>query len=207
MALKAALERELAKCGLSDKVSIVGTGCLGPCSAGPVIVVDDVFYERLKPQDAAEIVTEHLLRGRPVGAADPQASRRPQRAATPTTSISSSGRRRSCCATAASIDPTQIEDYIARDGYQALAKALTANDGDEVIETLKTSGLRGRGGAGFPTWLKWKITREQPGAAKYVVCNADEGDPGAFMDRSVLEGDPHSVIEGMTIAARTIGSR
>ena len=205
MALKSALERELAKCGLSETVSIVGTGCLGPCSAGPVIVVDDVFYERLKPQDAAELVSEHLLRGRPLARLTHK--RLDGRSVPNANDIDFFKRQtkivlRNCGV----IDPTQIEDYIARDGYQALARTLAGKDGEGVIATLKTAGLRGRGGAGFPTWLKWKITRDQPGAAKHVVCNADEGDPGAFMDRSVLEGDPHSVIEGMMIAAWTIGS-
>ncbi len=106
------------------------------------------------------------------------------------------------------IDPQQIEDYIAADGYQALAKAVTQNNAEAVIETMHVSGLRGRGGAGFPTWRKWKFTREaKPATRKFVVCNADEGDPGAFMDRSVFEGDPHSVLEGMAIAAHTVGAQ
>jgi NADH-quinone oxidoreductase subunit F len=206
MALKSALECALAKCGLSDKVSIVGTGCLGPCSAGPVMVVDEVFYERLKPQDAAELVSEHLVRGRPVARLTHK--RLDGRNVPHAKDIDFFKRQtkivlRNC----GIIDPTRIEDYIARDGYQALAKVLASKDADAVIGTMKASGLRGRGGAGFPTWMKWKVTRDQPGPLKHVVCNADEGDPGAFMDRSVLEGDPHSVIEGMMIAAWTIGAQ
>jgi NADH-quinone oxidoreductase subunit F len=206
MALRAALEAELAKRGLADKFSVVSTGCLGPCSAGPVIMIDDVFYEKLRPEDAVDIVGEHLVRKRVV---ERLTHKRPDGRGVPSVRDLDFFKRqtkivlRNCGA----IDPQKIEDYLARDGYQALARVITEKNADVVIETMRTSGLRGRGGAGFPTWRKWKFTREAPGDVKYVVCNADEGDPGAFMDRSVLEGDPHSVIEGMAIAAATIGAR
>ena len=203
--LKAALERELQLRNKDDQVTIVETGCLGPCSAGPVLLIDDVFYEKLKPQDAVELVAEHLVRGRPVQRLTHK--RLDGRDVPAMKDIEFFKRQtkivlRNC----GRIDPTRIEEYIAQDGYQALAKVLSEDSPDAVIQTLKTSGLRGRGGAGFPTALKWKFTRQSAGAPKYVVCNADEGDPGAFMDRSVLEGDPHSVIEGMIIAAATIGA-
>jgi len=203
--VKAALEKELDDRQMLDRVSIVGTGCLGPCSGGPALIIDDVFYENLKPQDAKDIVVEHLERGKVVerlthkrpdgravaGAADMDFFKRQNKIVL-----------RHCGV----IDPRRIEDYIANDGYQALAKVITENSPKSIIETMQTSGLRGRGGAGFPTWRKWKFTREAKGERKYVVCNADEGDPGAFMDRSMLEGDPHSVIEGMIIAAHTVGA-
>jgi NADH-quinone oxidoreductase subunit F len=204
--VQAALERELADRQLGKRVSIVGTGCLGPCSGGPALMIDDVFYENLCPQDAKEIVTEHLGRGRIV---ERLTHKRPDGRAVANAVDMDFFRRqkkivlRNC----GQIDPQRIEDYIARDGYQALAKTLTENSPETVIETMRASGLRGRGGAGFPTWRKWKFTREAPGQQKYVVCNADEGDPGAFMDRSVLEGDPHSVIEGMVIAGHTVGAQ
>jgi NADH-quinone oxidoreductase subunit F len=204
--VQAALERELAERQMEQRVSIVGTGCLGPCSGGPALMIDDVFYEKLSPQDAKEIVAEHLGRERIV---ERLTHKRPDGRAVATAVEMDFFRRqekivlRNC----GQIDPQRIEDYIARDGYQALAKVLAENSPETVIETMRTSGLRGRGGAGFPTWRKWKFTREAPGEQKYVVCNADEGDPGAFMDRSVLEGDPHSVIEGMAIAGHTVGAQ
>jgi len=204
-ALKANLEKELAHRGLQDKVSIIETGCLGLCAAGPVVRIGDVFYERLKAEDAQELVAEHIVRRRVVERLTHK--RADGRGVSKAADIDFFKRQtkivlRNC----GEIDPTRIEDYIGAGGYQALAKTLTQNNPEAVIETLRTSGLRGRGGAGFPTWRKWKATREAEGGVKYVVCNADEGDPGAFMDRSVLEGDPHAVIEGMMIAAASIGA-
>lgn len=199
------LERELAERQLQDKVSIVGTGCMGPCSGGPVLMVGDVFYENIKPQDIKDIVVEHIGRGRVV---EHLAHKRPDGRPVPNAAEMDFFKRqkkillRNC----GQIDPQKIEDYIARDGYQALAGILQKNDAEDVIETMLTSGLRGRGGAGFPTWRKWKFTRDAKGDRKFVVCNADEGDPGAFMDRSILEGDPHCVIEGMVIAGFTVGA-
>ena len=204
--VKAALEQELACREMQQKVSLVGTGCLGPCSGGPALMIDDVFYEKLRPQDAKDIVAEHLCRGRVV---ERLTHKRPDGRAVANAADMDFFKRqkkivlRNC----GQIDPQRIEEYIARDGYQALARTLAENHAEAAIETMRVSGLRGRGGAGFPTWRKWKFTREAAGEVKYVVCNADEGDPGAFMDRSVLEGDPHSVIEGMAIAAHTVGAR
>jgi NADH-quinone oxidoreductase subunit F len=203
--VKTALEKELADHDLQEKVTIIGTGCLGPCSGGPALMIDNVFYENLKPQDAKDIVVEHVGRGKIV---ERLTHKRPDGRAVATAADMDFFKRqkkillRNCGV----IDPQQIEDYIARDGYQALGKAVTQNDAEALIDTMRVSGLRGRGGAGFPTWRKWKFTREAPGDKKFVVCNADEGDPGAFMDRSVLEGDPHAVIEGMAIAAHTVGA-
>jgi NADH-quinone oxidoreductase subunit F len=204
--IKDALQEQLAERRMEDKVDIVETGCLGPCSAGPSLMIGEVFYEKLQPEDAAEIVAEHLAKGRVV---ERLAHKRPDGRTVSNAADMDFFKRqtkivlRNCGV----IDPQKIEDYIARDGYQALAEAIQRNQPEAVIDTLKTSGLRGRGGAGFPTWRKWSLTRQAVGELKYVICNADEGDPGAFMDRSVLEGDPHSVIEGMIIAAHTIGAQ
>ncbi len=206
--VKAALEEQLAERQMrqmEETVSVVGTGCLGPCSGGPALMIGDVFYEKLRPQDARDIVVEHLGRGRVV---ERLTHKRPDGRAVANAAEMDFFKRQKkiLLSNCGLIDPQRIEDYIARDGYQALAKALEQNDPEQVIETLRTSGLRGRGGAGFPTWRKWRFTRDAAGAPKYVVCNADEGDPGAFMDRSVLEGDPHSVIEGMIVAGHTVGA-
>ena len=203
--VKQSIEEELERRGIHDGVSVIGTGCLGPCSAGPTLLIDNVFYEDVKPQDGSSLVNEHILRGQVVSRLT---HRRPDGRKVANAAEMDFFKRqakivlRNCGV----IDPQRIEDYIARDGYQALAKVVSTNLPQEVIETMRVSGLRGRGGAGFPTWRKWKLTRESAGDAKFAVCNADEGDPGAFMDRSVLEGDPHSVIEGMAIAAHTIGA-
>ncbi len=203
--LKARLEEEIANRGLGEKVSIIETGCLGPCSAGPAMIVDGVFYEQVQVEDCRDIVAEHLAKGKVV---DRLTHKRPDGRDVPNTQDMDFFKRqtkivlRNC----GTIDPQDIEQYIARDGYQSLAKVLSENDPEAVIDTLKASGLRGRGGAGFKTWAKWMFTRNAEGDVKYVVCNADEGDPGAFMDRSILEGDPHSLIEGMAIAAVTVGA-
>ena len=178
LAIKDAVENELREQGLEDKVSVIGTGCLGPCSSGPAMMIDSAFYGNVTPQDCKEIVSVHLVKGRVVGRLT---HKRPDgRDVSSTDEIDFFRRQqkivlRNC----GLIDPRHIEDYIARDGYQALARVLAANQPDATIETLKTSGLRGRGGAGFPTWRKWKLTRDAMGDGKYVVCNADEGDPGA----------------------------
>jgi NADH-quinone oxidoreductase subunit F len=204
-AVRAALEKALQQRNVNGSVRIVETGCLGPCSGGPVLMIDDAFYERVGAHDCEELVALHLEKGqvvdrlthkRPDGRAVPQAREMDFYRLQEKVVLRNCGR----------IDPQQIDDYIARDGYQALARVLTEKQPEAIIETLKTSGLRGRGGAGFPTWRKWSFARQAAGDVKYVVCNADEGDPGAFMDRSVLEGDPHSLIEGMAIAAAVIGS-
>ncbi|AVX21205.1 MULTISPECIES: NADH-quinone oxidoreductase subunit NuoF [Carboxydocella] len=204
-----ALESSLAEAGLSQQAKVVKTGCFGFCRLGPIVVIypDETFYTSVSPADAAEIVNSHLLQDRPVKRLlyhGPEAEeviekfrdidffRYQKRIAL-----------RNC----GQIDPENIHEYIARDGYQALAKALTSLTPAEVIATVKASGLRGRGGGGFPTGLKWEFTANAPGEIKYVVCNADEGDPGAFMDRSILEGDPHSVLEAMAIAGYAIGAQ
>ena len=206
--VKDALEQALKKHDLQDKVAVIGTGCLGPCSAGPVVLVgkDNVFYEHVTPQDAEEIVEKHIIGGAIIerltrtGAVNDKPT--PKLADIDFFKKQVKIVLRNC----GRIDPNSIEDYIGCDGYQALAKAITTLTPDKVIEEMKKSGLRGRGGAGFPTWLKWSFTRKSPGNTKYILCNADEGDPGAFMDRSILEGDPHSVIEGIIIGAYAIGA-
>ena len=205
--LKAALETSIASHGLSEKVAIVETGCMGPCSAGPVLQIDNVFYEQVLAGDAEELVVGHLVEGHAVKRLLPRRLRDRDAVVSEKRDIGFFRKQtkivlRHC----GIIDPLRIEDYIAHDGYQALAKALTQLSSDAVIDEMRKSGLRGRGGAGFPTWRKWDFTRRAPSDTKYVLCNADEGDPGAFMDRSMLEGDPHSVIEGMAIAAYTVGA-
>ncbi|MBF0544087.1 MAG: NADH-quinone oxidoreductase subunit NuoF [Candidatus Riflebacteria bacterium] len=206
--LSTALRENLKKFGLDRETRVVETGCLGPCSVGPVAVVypDGVFYQNIKAEDAAEVVEKHILKGRMV---ERLVSKEHNGKSLPRIEEIDFFRRqekivlRNC----GMIDPMRIEEYIARDGYQALAQALTKMTPDQVVEEVKKSGLRGRGGAGFSTGLKWSITKKAPGNEKFVLCNGDEGDPGAFMDRSVLEGDPHSVIEGMAIAAYAIGAK
>ena len=204
----AALREKVQDMGLAAECKVIETGCLGPCAVGPVAAVypDGVFYQGLKPEDAGEIVEEHLLKGRVVErltASGPAAGERIQALKdVPFFRRQVKIVLRNC----GLIDPQRIEEYVARDGYSALAKALTEMTPDQVIAEVKKSGLRGRGGAGFPTGLKWELTRKATGERKFVLCNGDEGDPGAFMDRSVLEGDPHSVLEGMAVAAYAIGA-
>ncbi len=200
-AFKEAVERH----GLGTSVELVHTGCMGPCAGGPVakVMPDGVFYQKLTPENAEEIVTEHLKGGRVVERLvyqDEYGKQVPQESDIKFFNRQTKIVLRNC----GLIDPLNIEEYIARDGYQPLATLLKGVAQDDVVESILKSGLRGRGGGGFPTGLKWKLTRRAEGNPKSVVCNADEGDPGAFMDRSVLEGDPHSVIEGMAIAAYAI---
>ncbi len=203
--VKSALASEINRQGIGQTVSVCEVGCQGPCSGGPVVAVGDVFYEKVSPEDCSEIVRKHLVGGHLV---DRLNHRRPDGRKVPKVDDIEFFRRQTkiVLERCGQIDPQRIEDYIGAGGYQALAKALTARDADAVLQELKASGLRGRGGAGFPTWRKWDFTRHATGDEKYVVCNADEGDPGAFMDRSLLEGDPHAIIEGMAIAAHTIGA-
>ena len=203
-----ALRAEIQKAGLEEQVAVREAGCMGPCVRGPVLRVgpEDVFYQGVKPEDAAEIVREHLMGGRVVErlvARDEQTGKlQAHSQEIPFFTRQTQIVLRHC----GRIDPERIEEYVARDGYAALAKVLSGLTPEQVVEEMKGSGLRGRGGAGFPTFMKWEFTRRAPGDEKYVLCNADEGDPGAYMDRSVLEGDPHSVIEGMAIAAFTVGA-
>ena len=206
------LENELAAKGLADEIKVVQTGCFGLCALGPIMIVypEGTFYSRVTNEDVSEIVEEHLLKGRPVqrliyndGAED--AANEHGVSSLNDTNFYKSQKRvalRNCGV----INPEVIDEYIARDGYMALAKVLTEMTPDDVINTLLASGLRGRGGAGFPTGQKWKFAKAYDNDQKYVCCNADEGDPGAFMDRSVLEGDPHAVLEAMAIAGYTIGA-
>jgi NADH-quinone oxidoreductase subunit F len=195
--------------GLQDEVKVIETGCVGSCDLGPLALVypEGVFYQKLKPEDAEDIVSEHLLKGRLVERLlykEPATSKAvPSLKSIDFFKYQEKIVLRNCGV----INPLNIEEYIARDGYMALGKVLTSMTQDEVIQEVLDSGLRGRGGGGFPTGLKWKFARQAQGDVKYVVCNADEGDPGAFMDRSVLEGDPHSVIEAMAIAGYAIGAK
>jgi NADH:ubiquinone oxidoreductase subunit F (NADH-binding)/(2Fe-2S) ferredoxin/NAD-dependent dihydropyrimidine dehydrogenase PreA subunit len=187
---------------LSDEALLTETGCAGPCSQGPLLRVmpDDVLYTQVRPEDAEEIVRDHLIGGHVVCRLLWEGHE----------SLSSipffAHQKKSVLANSGVIDPDRIEAYEARGGNKGLKRALTEMSPEAIIAAVEASGLRGRGGAGFPTGRKWRFTSDAPGETKYVVCNADEGDPGAFMDRAILEGDPHAVIEGMTIAARAIGA-
>ncbi len=198
---------ELDKANIDGiQCNLVKTGCLGPCSGGPALFIDDTFYEQVKPEDVPELIREHIQNGnivRRLTHKKPDGTPAPTEADIDFFSIQSKVVLRNC----GKIDPENIEDYITADGYQGLARTLKELDPERIVDEILKSGLRGRGGAGFKTGLKWKFTKDSPGDVKYVVCNADEGDPGAFMDRSVLEGDPHSLVEGMTIAAIAIGSK
>lgn len=205
----AALEQRIARRGLAEEVRVAWTRCRGMCAVEPVVILlpRGVLYCRVDPADAAAIVEETLVEGRLVDRLlyeEPEARRAvPLYRETPFFSR----QVRVGLANCGIIDPESIEDYIARDGYRGLARALTELTPEQVIREVKESGLRGRGGAGFSTGTKWELCRKAPGDTKYVICNGDEGDPGAFMDRSILESDPHAVLEGMTIAARAIGAR
>jgi len=201
------MKDEIKRVGLQDEVNVVETGCHGLCALGPIVVVypEGTFYSLVKVEDVPEIVEEHLLKGRPVKRLiyDEESSIGPK-SLTDTDFFKKQYRiaLRNCGV----INPEKIDEYIARDGYEALGKVLTSMKPQEVIDIITKSGLRGRGGAGFPTGKKWQFCANVPSDIKYVCCNADEGDPGAFMDRSVLEGDPHAVLEAMTIAGYAIGS-
>ena len=203
-----AFKDELAKKGLDREVMLVETGCHGMCEMGPVVVVypEGAFYCRVTPEDVPEIVEEHLYKGRIVQRLLYTVPEDMEKVPYYKDIPFYSKQHRIVLSNCGYIDPEKIEEYIARDGYMALGKALLEMTPEEVLEEVKRSGLRGRGGAGFPTGLKWEFARKASGDKKYVICNADEGDPGAFMDRSTLEGDPHSVIEGMAIGAYAIGA-
>ncbi len=193
-------------CGIGNDVQIVKTGCFGLCEKGPIVKVlpEEAFYVEVKPEDAETIVNEHLLKGRVV---DSLLYREKGADKTNLSEIKFyQKQKRLVLRNCGVIDPEEINEYIARQGYAALEKVLFEMTPEDVLEELKVSGLRGRGGAGFPTWLKWKFSADVDSAEKFIVCNADEGDPGAYMDRSTLEGDPHSILEAMTIAAKTVGA-
>ena len=208
--VKDRLAAELKAQGLEEEIKIVQTGCFGLCALGPVMIVypEGTFYSRVTPDDVPEIVSEHLLKGRPVERLVYKEGAEVQShgAASLNDTNFYKSQMRVALRNCGVINPEQIDEYIARDGYMALGKVLTEMSPDDVIRVLLDSGLRGRGGAGFPTGLKWKFAKAYDNDQKYVCCNADEGDPGAFMDRSVLEGDPHAVLEAMTIAGYTIGA-
>ena len=202
------LQKRLEADGISDKVEVITVGCFGFCEKGPIvkIIPDNTFYIQVTPEDADEIITEHIIGGRRI-------ERLLYEDASTKKIVSDSKHMdfyqkqlRIALRNCGFINPENIEEYIARDGYFALANCLLHKQPIEVIDSIKRSGLRGRGGGGFPTGLKWELTQRQQSAVKYVVCNADEGDPGAFMDRSILEGDPHSIVEAMAVCGYSIGA-
>jgi len=201
-------EETLKEKGLSDEIAVIRTGCFGLCALGPIVIVypEGSFYKEVKETDVAVIVEEHLLKGRIVKHLlyDESAGKEPVQSLNDTAFYKK--QKRVALRNCGVIDPENIEEYIALDGYQALAKCLTEMTPQEVIQVVKDSGLRGRGGGGFPTGLKWEFTTKTPAPQKYVVCNADEGDPGAFMDRSVLEGDPHCIVEALTLCGYATGA-
>ena len=206
-------ESEIEKNGLAEEVKVVQTGCFGLCALGPVVIIypEGTFYSRVQESDVAEIVSEHLLKGRLVERlVYKDADEAIIEEAGKTLSLNDTNfyktQKRVALRNCGLIDPENIDEYIAMDGYAALGKVLTEMKPEEVVQVVKDSGLRGRGGGGFPTGLKWSFTAANSADQKYVVCNADEGDPGAFMDRSVLEGDPHCLIEAMTICGYATGA-
>ncbi len=204
----AEFEKEIAEKGLADEIKVIRTGCFGLCALGPIVVVypEGAFYSQIKVEDVSEIVDEHLIKGRIVKHLlyDDTVAGDTVKSLNETQFYKK--QKRVALRNCGVIDPENINEYIAMDGYQALAKCLTEYTPDEVIQIVKDSGLRGRGGGGFPTGLKWSFTRKNQADQKYVVCNADEGDPGAFMDRSVLEGDPHCIVEAMAICGYATGA-
>jgi NADH:ubiquinone oxidoreductase subunit F (NADH-binding)/ferredoxin len=201
--IKDALEAELTKNGLTKEYKVVATGCNGFCVEGPIMNVypEGVFYEKLKPDAVPQIVEEHLLKGRPVDKF--LYKRTPLKKDIPffKDQVFRVLKNKDL------MDPENIEEYIALEGYQAAAKALHEMAPEEIVKTVKDSGIRGRGGAGFPTGLKWELCASTPSDERFILCNGDEGDPGVFVDRSIMEGNPHAVLEGMIIAARAIGAR
>ena len=204
----AEFEKEIVEKGLADEIKVIRTGCFGLCALGPIVVVypEGAFYSQIKVEDVSEIVDEHLIKGRIVKHLlyDDTVAGDTVKSLNETQFYKK--QKRVALRNCGVIDPENINEYIAMDGYQALAKCLTEYTPDEVIQIVKDSGLRGRGGGGFPTGLKWSFTRKNQADQKYVVCNADEGDPGAFMDRSVLEGDPHCIVEAMAICGYATGA-
>ncbi|MEG2653377.1 MAG: NADH-quinone oxidoreductase subunit NuoF, partial [Ruthenibacterium sp.] len=207
--ISTAFEKELVAVDLQNEVKVVRTGCFGLCALGPIVVVypEASFYSNVKVEDVKEIVGEHLLKGRPVTRLLYDETVNPDKTVKSLDETAFYRKQvRIALRNCGVINPENIDEYIAFDGYQALGKALTEMKPADVIQTMLDSGLRGRGGAGFPTGLKWKFAAGNASDQKYVCCNADEGDPGAFMDRSVLEGDPHVVLEAMAIAGYAIGA-
>ena len=203
-----ALDEQIAIAKLEGEIKVVKTGCFGICALGPIMIVypEGSFYSLVKAEDVPEIVQEHLLKGMPVTRLLYEETVQGDEIISFQHTGFYAKQMRVALRLCGVVDPYVIEDYIAYDGYQALAKALTQMSPQDVIDEIKKSGLRGRGGAGFLTGIKWGFAAAQPAGQKYVACNADEGDPGAFMDRSVLEGDPHCIIEAMAIAAYAVGA-
>ena len=201
-------KQTLASKGLDNEVQVVQTGCFGFCEKGPIVKLlpDNTFYVQVKPEDVEEIINEHIIKGRKVERLlyiDPKT----QEHKTDSKHMGFYKKQmRIALRNCGFINPENIDEYIAREGYEALAKVLEDNDPQKTIDIIKKSGLRGRGGGGFPTGLKWEIASKNAADQKYMICNADEGDPGAFMDRSILEGDPHSIIEAMAIGGFCIGA-
>jgi len=207
--VRQALEEELERQQLRQDVEIHLSGCVGMCSKGPILIVNPgyIMYGNLRPEDAVEIVQKHLVEGKPVSRLVISEDHLFNRFYRIFGDSEFFGRQmRIALRNCGIIDPEKLDDYLAMRGYEALARVLTEMTPQQVIEEVKKSGLRGRGGAGFPTGLKWEYTARQPESEKYVICNADEGDPGAFMDRSAIEGDPHTILEGMIIGGYAIGS-
>ncbi len=206
--IRKAFIKEIAAKELNDEVRVVDAGCMGFCAAGPVVVIypEGTFYQKFSVADVKEVVEEHIVKGRPVERLMYQAHERTG-SVPHMKDIPFFGKQQLITLrNRGLIDAEKIDEYIARDGYMGAAKALTEMSPEDVVNEMKKSGLRGRGGGGFPTGMKWDFARKAAGDVKYILCNADEGDPGAFMDRSVLEGDPHAVIEGMIIAGYAIGA-
>ncbi|MBP1554379.1 MAG: NADH-quinone oxidoreductase subunit NuoF [Oscillospiraceae bacterium] len=203
-----AFNKEIAAAGLNEEVKVIKTGCFGLCALGPIVVIypEGIFYSMVEEKDVKEIVEEHLVKGRPVTRLVYDETVQGSTITSLNDTRFYKKQMRIALRNCGRIDPDNIEEYIAYDGYAALGKALTEMTPDEVIKCVLDSGLRGRGGGGFPTGRKWSLAAMNHADQKYVACNADEGDPGAFMDRSILEGDPHAVIEAMAIAAYAIGA-
>ncbi|MFO7660294.1 MAG: NADH-quinone oxidoreductase subunit NuoF [Candidatus Cloacimonadaceae bacterium] len=193
--------------GLLNEINIIETGCMGPCDLGPVMIVypEGIFYQKVTVDDVEELVEEHFIKGRPLKRLMPQ-DKQEQVVSTAKDIPFYQKQVKVALANCGYIDPESLDEYIAQGGYEALGTLLTEKTPADVIETVSQSGLRGRGGGGFPTATKWKLAAGNKDSQKYIICNGDEGDPGAFMDRSLLEGDPHRVLEGMMIAAYAIGA-
>ncbi len=201
-------KKQIKAAGLAEEVQVVATGCFGFCEKGPIVKIhpDNILYVEVKPEDTQEIVNEHCIKGRTVDRLLYVEPTFEQRISEHKDMPFYKKQLRIALRNCGAIDPENIDEYIAADGYQALGKILTDMTPAQVVDTVKLSGLRGRGGGGFPTGMKWDFASRYSADQKYVICNADEGDPGAFMDRSILEGDPHSVLEAMAIAGYAIGA-
>ena len=206
--IKENFEQLLAEKNLTDDVQVIATGCFGFCEKGPIVKIlpDNTFYTQVKPEDCREIIDEHIIKGRKVQRLLYENPENQEHISDSKHMGFYKKQMRIALRNCGFIDPENIDEYIARDGYKALASVLEQNDPKATIDLIKKSGLRGRGGAGFPTGLKWELCAKNAADQKYIICNADEGNPGAFMDRSILEGDPHSIIEAMAIGGFCIGA-